>query len=175
MYKIIRLCISISSARGDVEVIYRHGHGFQHRVWEIVHKSNCFLNLRFDDMDNKVILDEKMLFEGKVFGLFVVFEILADVIGERWVFFDLFEDCDVLDYSFLGLCLDEGAVVVGTQDCDITRVDYGNRFSDGLLLGWSIFLSFWFEFKVCLDFFLGPEEFGAEKVNNSFVWCLVVL
>lgn len=34
-------------------------------------------------MDNKVILDEKMLFEGKVFGLFVVFEILADVIGER--------------------------------------------------------------------------------------------
>lgn len=34
-------------------------------------------------MDYKVIFDEEMLFEGKVFGLLVVFEILADVVGER--------------------------------------------------------------------------------------------
>lgn len=83
MYKIIRLCISIFFVRGDAEVIYRHDHGFQHRVREIIHKSNNFLNLGFDDMDNKVILDKEMLFEGKVFGLFVVFKVFADLVGER--------------------------------------------------------------------------------------------
>lgn len=34
-------------------------------------------------MDNKVIFDEEMLFKGKVFCLLVVFEILANVVGER--------------------------------------------------------------------------------------------
>lgn len=131
VYKIIRLCISIFSGWGDAEVINRHGHGFQHRVREIIYKSNCLLNLGFDDMDNKVIFDEEMLFKGKVFCLLVVFEILANVVGERWVFFDLFQDCDVLNYSFLGLCLDKGAVIVGTQDCDIAWVRYGNGLSDG--------------------------------------------
>lgn len=118
--KAIKLCISISFVGSDAEVIDRHGHSFQHRVGEIVHKSNCFLNLRFDDMDYKVIFDEEMLFERKVFSLFVIFEILTDVIGERRVLFDLFDDCNVLYYSFLGLCLDKRAVIVGTQDCDIT-------------------------------------------------------
>lgn len=64
-------------------------------------------------MDDEIILDEKMLFEGKVFSLFTIFKILADVVGKGGVFFDLLDYCDVFYYSLLGLCLDERAVIVG--------------------------------------------------------------
>lgn len=116
-----------------------------------------------------------MLFEGEVFGLFTILKILADVEGKGGVFFDLLDNCDVLHYSLLGLCLDEGAIIVGAQVCDIAWVNDRNRLSYGLLLWGSVLLSFWLELEVGLYLFLGLEKFGAEKIDNPFVGWFVVL
>ena len=131
----------------------------QHAIWEIIHQTHSFLDLRLNYMHDEVVLHKKLLSLSQIFCLLSALQILTNLISERRVFLYLGSHCNTFIH-LLRLLL---SITTATDDrailFDRNRVPWAFWLEQ-------IFIFLVLEVKICTNILLRLEKFATEMTHN---------